>query len=71
METYPISQELFVYLYLKKVKKSQSWLAKKISTTKRKYYQPEVSRALAGRDPHLLQIIIKSLKLSSYKNNVE
>ena len=64
METYSISQELSVYLYLKQVKKSQFWLAKKISTSKRKYYQPEISRALNGRDPILLQLILKSLKLS-------
>ncbi|MFA5805552.1 MAG: hypothetical protein WC879_13015 [Melioribacteraceae bacterium] len=71
METNSISQELFVYLHLKKIKKSQSWLAKKISTSKRKYYQPEVSRALAGKDPQLLQIIFQSLRLASYKTNVE
>ncbi|HOI30876.1 MAG TPA: hypothetical protein PLZ15_14110 [Melioribacteraceae bacterium] len=53
-----LSQENLIHLHLKRLHKSQTWLAKRLSTRKRKYYQPEISRALAGRDPLLLQKIV-------------
>jgi hypothetical protein len=54
---------LDVYFFLKSQRKNQRWLAKKISTKKRKYTQPEISRAINGRDMVLLKQIRRALKL--------
>lgn len=56
-----LSREYLIHLHLKRIHKSQSWLAKKLSTKKRKFYQPEISRALSGRDPVMLEKIVNFL----------
>lgn len=63
MNNFSISQETFVFSFLRSKGITQKQLASKLSTSKQKIHQPEISRALRGRDPVILKMIIERLKI--------